>query len=166
MIGQLHAFEKNSANFDEAQGGIFEARFDNELAKGSSTLGAEVAAMIKGLKRGNAALVTAAAEEMHANAADVGGNNVSVNGTTYNTDGLTVAEVLGTQTAEPATATTPPASPATTPPPAGGQWLCRASTAHTISACITISRSFRTLVGLTSLRGSERRDQGCPSRAR
>ena len=34
LIGQLKAFEKNSANFDEAQGGIFEARFDNELAKG------------------------------------------------------------------------------------------------------------------------------------
>ena len=50
LIGQLKAFEKTSANFDEAQGGIFEARFDNELAKGSSTLGAEVASMIKGLK--------------------------------------------------------------------------------------------------------------------
>ena len=95
LIGQLKTFEKTSANFDEAQGGIFEARFDNELAKGASTLGAEVASMIKGLKTGNSALVAAAAEEMHANAADVGGNNVSINGTTYNTDGLTVAEVLG-----------------------------------------------------------------------
>ena len=112
LIGQLKAFEKTSANFDEAQGGIFEARFDNELAKGSSTLGAEVASMIKGLKTGNAALVAAAAEEMHANAADVGGNNVSINGTTYNTDGLTAAEVLGTQVAETATATTPPTSSA------------------------------------------------------
>ena len=37
--------------------------------------------MIKGLKTGNAALVAAAAEEMHANAADVGGNNVSIDGT-------------------------------------------------------------------------------------
>jgi hypothetical protein len=127
LIGQLKAFEKTSANFDEAQGGIFEARFDNELAKGSSTLGAEVAAMIKGLKTGNAALVAAAAEEMHANAADVGGNNVSINGNTYNTDGLTVAEVLGTQTAETATATTPPASPATTTPPAGANGSAGAS---------------------------------------
>jgi hypothetical protein len=93
--------EKNSANFDEAQGGIFEARFDNELARGSSTLGAEVAAMIKGLKTGNAALVAAAAEEMHANAADVGGNNLSVGGTPYNTDGLTPAEVLGAAAADP-----------------------------------------------------------------
>jgi hypothetical protein len=101
LIGELRAFEKNSANFDEAQGGIFEARFDNELARGSSTLGAEVAAMIKGLKTGNAALVAAAAEEMHANAADVGGNNLSVGGTPYNTDGLTPAEVLGAAASDP-----------------------------------------------------------------
>jgi len=122
VIGQLTAFEKTSANFDQAQGGIFEARFDNELAKGSSTLGAEVAAMIKGLKTGNAALVAAAAEEMHANAADVGGNNVSINGTTYNTDGVTVAEVLGTQATETTPATTPPASsPTTTPVTAAGK---------------------------------------------
>jgi hypothetical protein len=103
LISQIKAFETNSANFDQSQGGIFEARFDNELAKGSSTLGAEVAAMIKGLKTGNAALVTAAAEEMHANAADVGGNNLPVNGGTYNTDGLTVADVLGQATAAAAT---------------------------------------------------------------
>jgi hypothetical protein len=95
LVNQLHAFEKNSANFDESQGGIFQARFDNELAKGTSTLGGEVAAMIKGLKTGNAALVTAAAEEMHANAADVGGNQLTVDGATYNTDGLTAADVLG-----------------------------------------------------------------------
>jgi hypothetical protein len=116
LISQLRAFEKTSANFDEAQGGIFEARFDNELAKGSSTLGAEVAAMIKGLKSGNASLVAAAAEEMHANAADVGGNNVAVSGAAYNADGLTVAEVLGTATAPPASVATatpmPPATPA------------------------------------------------------
>jgi hypothetical protein len=54
--------------------------------------------MIKGLQTGNAALVSAAAEEMHANAADVGGNNVPVTGGTYNTDGLTVADVLSTAT--------------------------------------------------------------------
>jgi hypothetical protein len=99
LITEIKAFETNSANFDMSQGGIFEARFDNELAKGSSTLGAEVAAIIKGLNTGNAALVTAAAEEMHANAADVGGNNLPVNGGTYNTDGLTAADVLGQATA-------------------------------------------------------------------
>ncbi|MFY9876814.1 MAG: hypothetical protein WAL20_14405, partial [Rhodomicrobium sp.] len=110
LITEIKAFETNSANFDMSQGGIFEARFDNELAKGSSTLGAEVAAIIKGLNTGNAALVTAAAEEMHANAADVGGNNLPVNGGTYNTDGLTAADVLGQATA--AAAATPTAGAA------------------------------------------------------
>lgn len=114
LIGQIRTFEKNSANFDQSQGGIFEARFDNELAKGSSTLGAEVAAMIKGLKTGNAALVAAAADEMHANAADVGGNNIAANGATYKTDGMTVAEVLGTAVAQPAGGATAPA-PAPSP---------------------------------------------------
>ena len=108
LITEIKAFETNSANFDQSQEGIFEARFDNELAKGDSTLGAEVAAMVKGLKTGNAALVTAAAEEMHANASDVGGNNLPVNGGTYNTDGLTAADVLGQATA--AAAATPAAA--------------------------------------------------------
>jgi hypothetical protein len=73
--------------------------------------------MIEGLKSGDATLVTAAADQMHANAADVGGNNLPVNGGTYNTDGLTVADVLGA--APQVAANTPtPATPAT---PAAGQ---------------------------------------------
>ena len=75
LISQVQAFEKTVTNFDASQGGIFEARFDNELLGKTSTLGAEVAGMVTGLKTGNAALVNAAAQEMHANAADVGGNN-------------------------------------------------------------------------------------------
>jgi hypothetical protein len=96
VIADLHTFQTVVTNFDAAQGGIFEARFDNELLGDTSTLGAEVAKMIEGLQTGNAALVGAAAEQMHANSADVGGNNVPVNGGTYNADGLTVAEVLST----------------------------------------------------------------------
>ena len=94
LIAELRAFEKSVTHFDAAQGGIFEARFDNELLGKTSTLGAELDAMIKGLKSGNADLVAAAAEEMHTNAADVGGNNVPITGGTYNADGLTVSEVL------------------------------------------------------------------------
>ena len=60
--------------------------------------------MIKGLQTGNAALVTAAADQMHANSADVGGNNIPVTGGTYNPDGLTVADVLSTAVAAPAVA--------------------------------------------------------------
>jgi hypothetical protein len=119
LIGDLQAFQQTVTNFDAAQGGIFEARFDNELLGNTSTLGAEVSKMIEGLQSGNAALVAAAAEEMHANAADVGGNNVPIGGGTYNPDGMTVAEVLPAATAVAATATvTPPAAVAAATLPA------------------------------------------------
>lgn len=120
VIADLHTFQTDVTNFDAAQGGIFEARFDNELLGDTSTLGAEVSKMIEGLQTGNAALVGAAAEQMHANSADVGGNNVPVNGGTYNPDGLTVADVLSTAgTPAAVAAATPadaaPAAPATAP---------------------------------------------------
>jgi hypothetical protein len=116
VIADLHTFQTDVTNFDAAQGGIFEARFDNELLGDTSTLGAEVTKMIEGLQSGNAALVSAAAEQMHANSADVGGNNVPVNGGTYNPDGLTVADVLSTAGAPAAVAAATPA--ATAPAPA------------------------------------------------
>ena len=115
LIANIQTFEKTVTNFDAAQGGIFEARFDNELLGQTSTLGAEVSAMIKGLQTGNAALVTAAAEEMHANAADVGGNNTPATGGTYNADGVTVADVLSTAVAAPAVAAAAPVTPAPAP---------------------------------------------------
>jgi len=103
LITQLQTFEKNASDFDMAQGGIFGARFDNELTP-SSTLGAEVDAMIKGLNTGNVALVAAAAGVIHDNAADVAGNNIPITGGDYNADGLTVADVLSTAVAAPAVA--------------------------------------------------------------
>jgi hypothetical protein len=110
LINDLHTFQATVTNFDAAQGGIFEARFDNELLGETSTLGAEVTKMIQGLQTGNAALVAAAAEQMHANSADVGGNNIPVTGGTYNPDGLTVAEVLSTAGAVVASASIAPAT--------------------------------------------------------
>lgn len=119
VIADLHTFQSDVTNFDAAQGGIFEARFDNELLGDTSTLGAEVSKMIEGLQSGNTALVSAAAEQMHANSADVGGNNIPVTGGTYNPDGLTVADVLSTATAAvAATANADTAQPAATAPTA------------------------------------------------
>ncbi|UPJ50997.1 hypothetical protein IVB30_06425 [Bradyrhizobium sp. 200] len=92
LIDSLKAFEKYVTDFDAAHGG-------NEL------LGAEIAAMIKGLQTGDANLVTAAADQMHGNAADAGNHNVPVTGGTYNTEGVTAAEVLGA----PATTAAAPA---------------------------------------------------------
>jgi hypothetical protein len=67
--------------------------------------------MIKGLQTGNANLVTAAADQMHGNAVDIGGSSVPAGGGTYNTDGVTVAELLGTPVAE----ATPAAAAASEP---------------------------------------------------
>jgi trimeric autotransporter adhesin len=114
FITTLQGWEHNVQNFDAAQGGIFEARFDNELLGNDSTVGADVAAMIKGLQTHDAALVKAAADGFHANAMDVSGNNVPLNGGTYNPDGTTIADALST-----ATAPLPPAPVSTlTPAPA------------------------------------------------
>ncbi|MEO8317383.1 MAG: hypothetical protein ABI561_03575, partial [Bradyrhizobium sp.] len=118
FIQTLQGWQTNVTNFDAAQGGVFEARFDNELLGKDSTVGADVAAMIQGLQTHNAALVTAAAEGFHDNAADVSGNNVPLNGGTYNADGLTVADVLSTANAPlPPAPVTPltPAAPAAPP---------------------------------------------------
>jgi hypothetical protein len=98
LIDNLKAFEKYVTDFDAAHGG-------NELLGATGTLGAEIAAMIKGLQAGDATLVTAAAGQMHNNAADAGDHNVPATGGTYNTEGVTVAGVLGTPVAE-----TPPAA--------------------------------------------------------
>lgn len=104
LIDSLKAFEKFVAGFDAAQGG-------HALLDATGALGAEVAAMIKGLQTGDATLVTAAADQMHGNAVGVGGGNVSVIGGHYNTDGLTVTEVLATLPAHetPAIAAAEPA---------------------------------------------------------
>jgi hypothetical protein len=93
LIDSLKAFEKYVTGFGAAQGG-------NELLGATGPLSAEVAAVIKGLQTGDAALVTAAADQMHGNAADAGGNHVPATGGAYNADGATVAEVLAAPVAE------------------------------------------------------------------
>ncbi|UFZ03456.1 hypothetical protein LQG66_30215 [Bradyrhizobium ontarionense] len=96
VTADLMTFKKDVTDFDAAQGGIFQARFDNELLGDRSTLGAEIAKILEGFQTGNKALVAAAADQMHQNAADVGGNNIPVNGGAYNVDGTTTAQVLAT----------------------------------------------------------------------
>jgi hypothetical protein len=114
FVHTLQGWESNVTNFDAAQGGVFQARFDNELLGNDSTVGADVAEMIKGLQTHNAALVTAAAEGFHANAMDVSGNNVPLNGGTFNPDGQTVADALSTATAPLPPASVTPLTPADT----------------------------------------------------
>jgi hypothetical protein len=118
FIHTLQGWEQNVSNFDAAQGGIFQARFDNELLGNKATVGADVAAMIKGLQAHNAALVTAAADGFHANAMDVSGNNTPLNGGTYNPDGVSVADALSTATPPLPPAPVTPLTPASPVAPA------------------------------------------------
>jgi hypothetical protein len=96
LIEQFQDLGQFVNNFNAAQGGIFEARFDNELKAATGTQGAAITAMIKGLQTEDLALVTAAREGISGNFADVAGNNrwITVeNGVTmyhhYNPDGTT-----------------------------------------------------------------------------
>ncbi len=129
LIDNLKAFEKFVTDFDAAQGG-------DALLNASGALGAEVAAIIKGLQTGDATLVTAAADQMHGNAADVGSSNIPVTGGNYNANGATVTEVLGTApVAEPpaAVAATEPAPAHDAAPPIGAEPVTLAAADVTIA---------------------------------
>jgi len=129
LIDDLKAFEKFVTDFDAAQGG-------NALLDATGALGAEVAAIIKGLQTGDATLVTAAADQMHGNAADVGGSNITVTGGSYNSNGVTVTEVLGTApVAEPpaAAAAMEPAPVHDAVPPIGAEPVTLATADVTIA---------------------------------
>ena len=108
LIGDLKAFEKSVTDSGAVHG-------SNALLGATGALSGEIAAIIKGLQTGDATLVTAAADQMHGNAADAGDHNVPVIGGTYNTQGMTVAEVLGAPVAETATVAETPAAPAADP---------------------------------------------------
>jgi hypothetical protein len=74
LIGQIQAYENNLSTFDVQQGGVFQARFQNELDV-NGTAGTAASALIQGLQTGNADLIQAAATALAADAADVSGNN-------------------------------------------------------------------------------------------
>ena len=96
LIAKFQDLGQFVGNFVDAQGGIFAARFNNELKAATGTQGAAIAAMIRGLQTEDLALVTAAREAISANFADVAGNNIPITGGTYNPDGFTIAQVLST----------------------------------------------------------------------
>jgi len=96
LVEKIHDYQQTAAQFVQSQGGIFAARFDNELGGHSGTLAADAAAMIQGLKSGNVAQVQAAGLGFVADATDVSGNNVPVGGGTFNTAGTTLAQALST----------------------------------------------------------------------
>ena len=110
LVQQIQTFESNSNSFDQSEGGLWSARFWNELRE-DGTAGTAANALIEGLQTQNTGEVDAAVQQLSMNAADVASNNVM-------TDGGSYASVVA---AAEATAVTPnPAPPAQTPPGAGG----------------------------------------------
>ncbi len=88
LIADIQAYQQYGANFSTSEGGLFAARFDNELVNG--TLEADFSAAIAALQQGNVGQAQAAAQGFVADAADVSGNNVPLGGGTFNSELLTV----------------------------------------------------------------------------
>src|SRR5215813_3401487 len=103
LVQQIETYATNANAFDQSQGGLWSARFWNEF-RSDGTTGTAAAALIDGLQTHNAGEVNAAADQLAANSADVGGNNLKADGGSY-------ADVVA---AAQATAVTP------NPTPGGG----------------------------------------------
>ena len=92
LVTQIQNYEAFGRTFDAAQGAVFQGRFDNELLHG--TLQADTAAAVQGLQgilngdqgaalAADKAMVAAAGQGFVADAMDVSGNNIPVNGGNY-----------------------------------------------------------------------------------
>src|SRR5215470_3487200 len=82
LVQQIQTYANNANAFDQAQGGLWSARFWNEF-RVDGTTGVAAKALIEGLQTQNAGEVNAAVEQLAANSADVGGNNLKADGGTY-----------------------------------------------------------------------------------
>src|SRR5438270_12702165 len=82
LVQQIQTFEGNANTFDQSQGGLYSARFWNELRE-DGTAGTAANALIEGLQTHNAGEVSAAAEQLATNAADLASNNLKADHTTY-----------------------------------------------------------------------------------
>ena len=100
LITQIQNYQQFGANFDAAQGAVFQGRFDNELNNG--TLEADSAAAIKALTgilnhdagaalAADNAMLVAAGMGFAADAMDVSGNNIAIGGATYVGTAVTVS---------------------------------------------------------------------------
>ena len=113
LIQQVHGYEQLGASFDGAQGGIFGARFDNELLSG--TLKADTNAALQALNdilhnggtvsAADGAQLIAAGDGYVGDATDVSGNNTPNGGGTYVGTATTVAGATTTQIADASTPT-------------------------------------------------------------
>ena len=113
LVQQIQTFENNSNAFDQSQGGLWSARFWNEL-RSDGTAGTAANALIDGLQTHNTGELNAAVEQLSANAADVGGNNLMTDGGPY-ANVVAAAEATAVTPNAPATPSSTPADPATPP---------------------------------------------------
>jgi hypothetical protein len=90
LVKQIQTFETNANAFDQSQGGLYSARFWNEL-RSDGTAGTAANALIEGLQTHNAGEVNAAAQQLSMNASDVAGNNLKADGGNYG-DVVTAAQ--------------------------------------------------------------------------
>ena len=88
IITDIQTYEQQGANYSTHVGGVFDARFANELVNG--TLQADSAAAIAAIQSGNVDQANAAAAGFVADAADVSGNNNPVGGGAFVSQTLTV----------------------------------------------------------------------------
>ncbi|MEW6645293.1 MAG: hypothetical protein AB1586_32670 [Pseudomonadota bacterium] len=111
LVQQLQIFEANANAFDQSQGGLYSARFWNEL-RADGTAGTAVNALIEGLQTHNSGELNAAVAQLTANASDVASNNLKVDGTTYD-DIVAAAQATAVTptSASPLVATTTPTAP-------------------------------------------------------
>ncbi|MGA9949379.1 MAG: hypothetical protein WBQ24_14095, partial [Xanthobacteraceae bacterium] len=100
LITEVQNYQKFGASFDASQGGVFGARFDNELLSG--TLLADTNNAVKGLQgilsgdtgaalAADQAQIEAAGQGFVADANDVSGNNVPIGGGSFVGTSTTVA---------------------------------------------------------------------------
>ena len=100
LITEIQNYEKFGASFDQSQGGIFDARFGNELRSG--TLLADTNNAVQGLRgilngdtgaavAADQAQIQAAGMGFVADANDVSGNNIPIGGGTFVGTSTTVA---------------------------------------------------------------------------
>jgi Right handed beta helix region len=82
LIQQIQTYEQNANAFDQSEGGLWSARFWNEL-RSDGTQGTAAHALIEGLQTHNVGEVNAAAQQLAMNASDVAGNNLKADGGNY-----------------------------------------------------------------------------------
>jgi hypothetical protein len=119
LVQQIQTYANNSNAFDQAQGGLWSARFWNEF-RTDGTSGTAANALIEGLQTHNTGEVNAAAQQLAANSADVGGNNLMADGGTYaNVVAAAQATAVTPNPATPPAVTPPATTPPVVTPPAG-----------------------------------------------